>query len=425
VTLLQVGDVHYPRTRELIMQDLADTGFPTPVSRMAAPKPLQNVMKKAMSLIDTVDALLLCGDLTEQGDLEGYSTCVQYLRKAMALDKRPVQSIHVVPGNHDVNLETRRNAADTMGKFEPLTKVWADTVADLLAAKAHRASEVTSEGCRVALYSLNSCVGCQEPDYLPPAIRKELSAIIDRHVADKGDADGFRLAGEVLDTPAFVEEHLTAVGQAIESLDKQVLPVVVAHHNLLPQRLNRLHLYAELVNAGMARTRLARMQRKILYCHGHIHEHLVESVADPGSASAAVTCVAAPELHEGFNLIRIEYGLSRFPLGCIVFPYRLERDGSVVAQSSNIVRIPLRPAFSKEMKVLCRQLSAELLSCLDGDFVAFPRVINCLKSKTKPSVRRNVVAETLLEAEWLGVVEILDRDEDCNVWRVRKVAVCP
>ena len=76
----------------------------------------------------SVCGLLICGDLTTKGDLDGYGSCVEYLDKAMEVGntaKWNGDSLHVVPGNHDVKRELcDPDGVDLFGKFDPLVTSW-------------------------------------------------------------------------------------------------------------------------------------------------------------------------------------------------------------------------------------------------------------------------------------------------------------
>ncbi len=119
----------------------------------------------------------------------------------------------------------------------------------------------------------------------------------------------------------------------------RLISIVLSHHNLLPQAIPRVALYAELLNAGVARSRLLGLHKTILYCHGHIHDDPIEVLTDPQNPGSQVILISAPTLSRGFNTITTEFGRKGFPLGCIITAHRLrKRDGSVERRS---VRVPL------------------------------------------------------------------------------------
>ena len=77
--------------------------------------------------------------------------------------------------------------------------------------------------------------------------------------------------------------------QGVHDAPSNVLSVIVAHHNLLPQRLPRLAPYTELVNGGALRASLGELGKPVLYLHGHIHEDPIEILRSPGGAPSAAS----------------------------------------------------------------------------------------------------------------------------------------
>jgi len=145
VSLLQIGDVHLPDHISAPLVDLKDHGFPDKVVRLATPRPLQNVLRELAHIASTVDAILLCGDLTSRGDIEGYDRCVDQLVPLLGLSSHPIDSVHVVPGNHDIN-RTLVAGPDLFSKFRPLELAWKRHSLPILSTSHCRASAISAAG---------------------------------------------------------------------------------------------------------------------------------------------------------------------------------------------------------------------------------------------------------------------------------------
>ena len=230
--------------------------------------------------------ILLCGDLTTAGVSEHYAECVEYLTKSLSLTSADVIAPghwHVVPGNHDVDRKSLKPGDHPFAElFAPLKELWAASCENaVLTVDEARITQLESQGCGIALMSLNSCVGCGEWRGLPKRIREQLLAEIEVTLSEQPKAELFCEIAEQLDAPVFDKSHLDEVSVQIKALGRNCVPVVLAHHNLLPQQTPRLAPYAEVSNAGMLRTRLTSLGRPVIYCHGHIHEELIEVVSNP------------------------------------------------------------------------------------------------------------------------------------------------
>jgi hypothetical protein len=80
----------------------------------------------------------------------------------------------------------------------------------------------------------------------PLEIQNKLSDLLSDYAKSVGEKDAFPLVGEILDTPAFDQDHIEEVCHTIGGMNKKNVPVVVAHHNILPQAIPRVAAYTEL-----------------------------------------------------------------------------------------------------------------------------------------------------------------------------------
>ena len=422
VTLLQIGDVHLPDYRHELVGDIKDRAVPPALLASIAPQKLTLVIRNVLEAVDrhNVAGVLICGDLTSRGSLVDYDECVKYLTEALDLAnpaRWAADALHAVPGNHDVDRALCDPAGrDLFAKFASLEKRWSDIGLPILATNVIRQTSVSNQG-GIALFSVNSCIGCGERRLLPEGVRDEIRDVLDRYVASATPRDAFDLVGEQLDTPAFDHEHVEALMRAITRLDDTWVPVVVAHHNILPQATPRVALYTEVVNGGLVRSRLTACDRPVVYCHGHIHDDPIELVQDQRKRTGHFISISAPELIRGFNIITIHFNRRHLPLGCEILCYRLQNDGAVVM--SPPIRVPLVTGTAL-VKYHDEALQAVLRSTTNAPLMRFEEVRAAINQGRTPTLTRPTIKDALMEAEWLGLIDITNRNETYEHWQVRR-----
>jgi hypothetical protein len=366
------------------------------------------------------NALLFCGDVTSFGDVAGYRSCLEYLDNVLRLRKWNGRRVHAVPGNHDVERgKVDATGTDLFAKFAEFKRAWADVNLPILTVDEARITDLTvSKTLRAKLLSLNSSVGCGEKRHLPSSIRDQLANLLDAYVSKVGLSKAFDVVGETLDSPGFLQKDIERVCAELGALDETVMAVVLSHHNILPQALLRVQIYTEVMNAGMIRSRLSRLNRPILYCHGHIHDNPVELVQQIPVSRARLICIAAPELSRGFNVLQIDYGHRGYPLGCRLQQHQLQaRDGAVTRTETNI---PFYAPDQLTLKRLGHPRLPLVLSRLPDHDIRFDEIFEALAA-SGPRISKAEVSDVLLEGQWLGFVEISNRDFAAQEWIIRKV----
>ena len=408
IRLLQLGDIHYPDHRQESTIDAKDGAFPQGLQDLTQLNPLQAVMRRVSQT--EADFVLLCGDITTRGDIQQYDDCLTYLFQNLDLAGRGADAIHVVPGNHDVDRSKVDPAGqDLYGKFASFAQLWENRGLPILTVKAPRETTLNKNAVTTTVISLNSSLGCGE-QYFPLEVREEMRALLKEYESKSSPESGFAVAGQSLDTPLIKNPDIEEACEIIRFLDQATIPVVVAHHNLLPQATPRIALYTELLNGGLVRSRLSTLGRALVYCHGHIHENPIEIVQDPRSEKSKLISVAAPELARGFNLLTLEFSSKGIPLGCVVDCYRFNKTNASLDTES--FRIPLQSAANR-LKHLPQKLEA-VLKRIPQQGIRFTELNNAAgKMPTKN------LQELLLEAEWLGFLRIDDRDEAPQYWQIR------
>lgn len=405
LALLQIGDFHYPDASKALLGDIKDKEFPIGMIEACSPRPLQNAVREVLrvSTKNTIDATLLCGDLTSYGKADGYRECVEYILSNGIIDGKAQEHVHVVPGNHDVIRDVcDETGNDLLSKFEPLRKAWMDRGYSIFPWDYSRVTTVSSaDGMSARVYSANSCIGCGVLREFPPAIRPYLRRALAKAKLSGKPKDIFRVSGEILDTPMFEWNDFSDNCSDIQALPQDILPVIVAHHNVLPQAENRFAPYTELINGGQVRCSLTACGKPILYLHGHIHSDPIEIVEDPANKGSRLVCISAPELIKGFNLVFIEYGRSKVPLGIIVVPFRSKQGGNIVRGNETRIHLHTGPTLRK----LCDTDTRLIVSQLKRS-TRFGEVLDTGRAQLSRNVQQPTIASMLLEAEWFGLITI-------------------
>ena len=410
VKLLQIGDMHLQSTLKPFL-DYKDKAFPDGLANAIAISPVQAVMRALVSICERnrsdFAGVIICGDLADKGDLGSYEKCLGYLSDNLRFhDKWTSDQIHVVPGNHDIH----RKDCDPSGlnlytKFDPLIELWAKLGLNVLAAREVRQTRVEANGQQLELFSLNSCIGCGERRSLPKNIQDELHKLLN---PPTGALD---IIWEQLDTPAFLESDINRITAALEEDPDIAIGVVVTHHNLLPQAEPRIEIYTEVINGGLVRSRLAQCPQTVIYCHGHVHDDPVEVILNPNNCTSRLVCISSPRFDMGFNVIEIHYSRqTNIPIGCVVIRFRHQRDGAVrPIESLRVPLLDIRGAGQLE-----DNLARLVLQNTTSEPDRFDVIRNKLGSPTKPT--RSVLADVFRDLEWLGFLEIQNRQEPFLHW---------
>ncbi len=419
--LVQIGDVHYPDSRHERLGDLKDEAFPPTVAESVRLTPLQCVVRAlAEEQERSPKALLFCGDLTSRGSLQGYKDCLDYLSEVLRLPTWRLNRVHAVPGNHDVD---RAGIDVTSGslfrKFDGFKQAWEDIGLPILTVEGPRDSIVRVGKVGAHIFSLNSSLGCGEKRHLPANIKDQLWDLLSAYIKSVGSDAAFETIGETLDTPGFGQDDINRICAAIRQGKESLMPIVLSHHNILPQALLRIDMYTEALNSGLVRSRFAQLSKPVLYCHGHIHENPIEIVQQvPIVGSSALVCISAPELRRGFNVLQIEYGSKNIPLGCRLFQYVLRLTDGEVRHTEH--RLPFYKPDQLNLRRVGHPLLPRVLSNLPENDVRLPDLHAQLR-KQDETIDAADLADSLKEGQWLGFVQLSDDQYEAEFWTVRRI----
>jgi hypothetical protein len=191
------------------------------------------------------------------------------------------------------------------------------------------------------------------------------------------------------------------------------VPVLLAHHNLLPQATPRFAAYTELVNGGLVRSQLSDCSRPILYLHGHIHEDPIEVVERHCSGTGKLVLISAPLFVDGFNVVNVEFSDANRLLGVEVQRFRMRMGGHVDAEPKDTVRIPLVDPLADANQLLPTVMGA----IRELKRVRFPKLLKEVQARQAGCAEADVI-DAVVEAQWSELLEISDREEEPSRWTI-------
>lgn len=416
LSLLQLGDIHYPvfstEWTDVDNKDRADTAnlpghFSKPISTLIATAISNEVQRSSPS------AIVVCGDLTDRGQLDGFDQAANYLSKA--LGEEASRTVHLLPGNHDVDLTGKMKFADlTSHRFGVLQDRLTALGSPFQVTKDSRESTHSSGTSALLLTSLNSAKANGAPRLFPSVVPQDPVAEALRALdADQILTSSKKLVAsvsgsnpsisvqEMLDIPMIDPGDLDAVTARGSSRESGLL-VVAAHHGFLPQATPRFGPYTEMVNGGQVRRRLLELDRPVLYLHGHIHQDSLEIIRGAGStagiAGPPVISIAAPLLAEGFNRLDVEFTSSGRVLGIFLYRLRVDR-GTAGITSAAPERIPIAPR--RTIPPNLRGFFAALMKV----WAASGEDLIRMGAQPEFGLSAEQVQDATVEAAWSGLIE--------------------
>jgi hypothetical protein len=231
-------------------------------------------------------------------------------------------------------------------------------------------------------------------------------------------ASELRNLWESIDSPAFIGNDIESLVEGINALPKNIVPIVLAHHNLLPQKTLRIAPYTELLNSGELRSQLSSLSAPVVYLHGHIHDDPIEIISRPESDAAPLICISAPEFRKGFLAVRFAYTSNGIPLGVEVLQHRLSH-GNTRCDDVSTVRLPFWNALHFEQR--CSTTSQRVFALLKGGGMRVLQFNEIKHQVASLSLSDNRLADALEEMEWIGLARIRNRDESLEHWKIEGV----
>lgn len=433
--MLHIGDIHYKNLdKESRLVDIKDSQFPDVLNSVLPEPDYQTVIADFMCEIEkSPAAILLSGDLSSYGNIEYYKKCLEFLKDRIPHDffaSDGVQKLFIVPGNHDIDRD--QISEDSLhNKFEPIQKALREANFPEMPVNGAKFEELHTEfkslpsdtSCRILMININSCIGCGERRYYPDRIKKALSELLDGN--EVNDDTKFIVDYDQIDTPAVDIQDLKNVIRRIESCNDQLLPIILTHHNLLPQKRPRVAMYTELLNSGYIRERLLMLNRPIIYLHGHLHDDPIEVIQSPKYAEAKIICISAPLLFPivgddtkkfGFNVIKIVVGKYGVPIGCKITHRQIK--------SSNEKEERIRFWEPAKTSTLASSYEKNILRCINEckkEEIYLADLTDYINKKDGGNQSIEEIEESIDQLSWLGLLHYENRNGPLPMRSVKKV----
>lgn len=332
--ILQIGDIHLPEWQETKSDvDHKDKEFSEEISDDISLGRLRSVLRRLhdISTRSHIDCVALMGDLTSFGEIQQIQPAIDIIDALVTGPEGHKPLMMTVPGNHDIDKDEAALLGKS-GKFRSLVAAvenrrWLRPPTDdcLRYPLGPRAG-----GPSIDCLLLNTSIGSWSPHLLPPGLAREYETealaaapiqLAKEAVADIANTPGWTESVlrnrteqrfRQMDTPYVSKRSLATLSDKLRDLAGGAA-IVMAHHNLLPQRVPRLLAYGEMLNAGFLRQMLHASNRNVIYLHGHLHEDPVEVISVPSTEIASrserkIVSIAAPALKDGFNEITLFFG---------------------------------------------------------------------------------------------------------------------
>ncbi|PZA12763.1 hypothetical protein DNX69_07690 [Rhodopseudomonas palustris] len=314
--LAVIGDIHYPLAR--LSNALDDKIFSPPGVVAALGKPRLSILIDDLiktSKQQPFDAILFVGDFTTGGSLPDFKDALIYFSRAL-------QSLNVpligVPGNHDLKKpqsfseNSEKSIEFERAILDPENKI-------LLAYSALREFPNVLNSSNAVIYALNSCSNCLELWQSTP--KQALANYISGMHLTVPDEELY----DYFDAPFLETDSITSLVSKLDGAGIK-LPILLAHHNILPQKIPRVAIFPEMLNAGFVRHTLASTNPPVVYIHGHVHDDSIDVIANPTNhAQVGLVTVSAPLATDGYIQVRVLTADDDTPLAVNILQKRIDK----------------------------------------------------------------------------------------------------
>lgn len=431
IRILQIGDIHFPNAMNA--RPVADIKRdPFSISSEAAPQGmLIQKITQHLSHYEAgyFDAIAFMGDFTSGSpnsaeQIRGLVECADYLDRNVVrqlLGRHCRDRALFVPGNHDVDrTQCPSKPGERLKKFDQYQAALATHGQLHVSLDKPSRIDIGDADAGISLFGINTCIGCGEylsfPDKTKTNLANQLTTLLKRGSASaaKDVIDRFLDLTERLDAPLILQDVLNELDGALDEQahsQPHYVPVVVGHHNLLPQFQLRVAPFSELMNSGQLRSALSAKNRPICYLHGHIHADPIEVIFNQAHPDGFIVSISAPQYPEGYNVVELHFDDTGAPLGVVVSPVIQDKQGNITKAR------PRRVSF-RQGRHRVSALTDVAREIFYGTFSKNQQLHISELHKLYPKHPPETIERAVLELEWLELVEINNRERGAAKWNV-------
>ena len=162
----------------------------------------------------------------------------------------------------------------------------------------------------------------------------------------------------MFDAPFLDVTAIEGVINHVEKNDVQ-LPIILTHHNLIPQRIPRVAIFPEMLNSGHVRDRIAAIGPPVIYIHGHIHDDPIDVISNPSNfEQVGVVSISAPEISNGYAILNVLLTAEDIPLCASVVNVR--RSVNQLVQDTRSILFYERRRVRELLTLQCQALLERL-----------------------------------------------------------------
>ncbi|RFZ83853.1 metallophosphoesterase [Shinella sp. WSJ-2] len=421
--ILQVGDIHFPWSENVAPR--ADFGTsPDNISVVSSSLKTPGVaLNKLAASIRNIcdpkpDLVVFVGDFTVKGDPDNLDKAVKYclngLLKPIFSQEEISERVLFVPGNHDVTRPVE-GSTDPYEKFETYRLAMENNGITNHSTRNFGRVTVPVSGSTVSALGINTCLGCGEFRALPSKLRTAISEAINGYhipaTAPKLIEDVSEIA-EQLDMPLLDRKDIDGLDVELTGIHGKS-PIIVGHHNLLPQKETRVLPYGELINSGVLREVLATKDYPVLYLHGHIHSDPIELIRDPLHHDGGILSISAPMITDGVNIVDLYLDADLEPIGVDIIPWRFSPTLQLVRNRS--LRISMAHGENRlaSLPEEARRIFRYLVHA--GD--AAHRHLSQLSDELGLDI--DLIARNCEALSWAGLVHVANAHKSPPKWDIR------
>jgi 3',5'-cyclic AMP phosphodiesterase CpdA len=242
---------------------------------------------------ETLDGVIITGDITTQGRPEGFSALPDVLA-ALGSELPEASRIVVVPGNHDVTWGTRPGSEERYGAFLEGVRQ-AGYVTPLLDGIDYDGDEPRPStdplllGPNFAIVAVNSADMCGVEEPFQPDAEAELQSLSTSSIISDGLQKDIRRV-RMYDMPRVSSRQMAALGGMLHDVPAGRVRIAALHHQLVPVREEEeVKPFESIVNIGAFSAFLGDAGIDVI-AHGHKHADHVQTVRLGGATRDHERC---------------------------------------------------------------------------------------------------------------------------------------